>query len=393
MSDALKTPEQIEAALMRQEHRLFYVFLNFLVRRRKFAKDDERRAAATSAFLWRLVAPGSLVTGGVGVTAIVGLFLASQANTLLGQANALLGEQNLKVDQQNALLQTQNQKIEEQNMLSESSRRAGLIFELTAILDRINEEITQQTLDKTQNDAGVRNARILLKDITTGRVVALSRSLRPYRYLNDEGKLEERPLSPERGQLLISLLASGVEMDAIAEQGRFSQADLRGAFLGGANLPKADLQGAFLEEAYLSKADLRGASLEGANLVRAELQEADLQGANLIQANLEEADLQGANFQRVRLREANLREAKLWNADLQGASLFMAILQKVGLFNANLAEADLVLADLAEADLTGASVTAAQLCTAHSLYQARLAASLQAQIQEGCPHLLEDPAK
>lgn len=73
-------------------------------------------------------------------------------------------------------------------------------------------------------------------------------------------------------------------------------AELRGAFLGGAdlfhaNLAGADLRGADLGAAFLSEANLRCADLSGSNLTRADLSEANLCGADLRDAILIEADL------------------------------------------------------------------------------------------------------
>ena len=58
-------------------------------------------------------------------------------------------------------------------------------------------------------------------------------------------------------------------------------ANLRGAYLEGANLRWANLEGAYLEGANLRGANLRGAYLEGANLRGAYLEGANLRGANL----------------------------------------------------------------------------------------------------------------
>ena len=85
-----------------------------------------------------------------------------------------------------------------------------------------------------------------------------------------------------------------------------SDANLRGADLGGANLRGADLGGA----------NLRGADLRGANLGDANLRAADLGGANLGGANLRGANLRGANLRGANLRGADLRGANLGDADL-----------------------------------------------------------------------------
>jgi hypothetical protein len=72
------------------------------------------------------------------------------------------------------------------------------------------------------------------------------------------------------------------------------RADLKGAYLTGANLREADLTGANLEEAYLTGANLRGAYLRGADLTGANLRGADLRGADLTGAYLTGAKLRGA---------------------------------------------------------------------------------------------------
>jgi len=88
-----------------------------------------------------------------------------------------------------------------------------------------------------------------------------------------------------------------------------------------ADLRGADLRGAFLQGANLRGADLQGAVLRGANLQGADLQGAFLRGANLQGANLRGADLQGAFLQHANLQGANLRGAVLRGANLQGAKI------------------------------------------------------------------------
>ncbi|EMA3948538.1 pentapeptide repeat-containing protein [Salmonella enterica] len=88
-------------------------------------------------------------------------------------------------------------------------------------------------------------------------------------------------------------------------------ADLRDAYLLGANLLGADLR----------DANLRDADLCGANLFGADLRDADLCGANLFGADLRDANLRGANLLGADLRDANLRGANLLGADLRDANL------------------------------------------------------------------------
>ncbi len=71
-------------------------------------------------------------------------------------------------------------------------------------------------------------------------------------------------------------------------------ANLRGAYLDGANLDGANLRGAYLRGANLDGAYLRGAYLDGANLRGAYLRGANLDGAYLGGAYLDGANLDGA---------------------------------------------------------------------------------------------------
>ena len=90
-----------------------------------------------------------------------------------------------------------------------------------------------------------------------------------------------------------------------------SEAELRGAYLMGANLRRADLRGADLSEAYLTGANLRGA----------DLRRADLRRANLTKADLRRANLSGAKLNRVDLRGTDLKETDLSGADLDFSCL------------------------------------------------------------------------
>ena len=84
---------------------------------------------------------------------------------------------------------------------------------------------------------------------------------------------------------------------------------------------RADLRNAYLYGADLRNANLRNADLRGANLYGADLSSADLSSANLRAADLRNADLYGADLQGADLQGANLQGANLHNADLQGADL------------------------------------------------------------------------
>jgi len=158
-------------------------------------------------------------------------------------------------------------------------------------------------------------------------------------------------------------------LDPIGPGVDYSNCDLtnRGGFsnrnLAGANLSGADLSFELHAGVILSDADLIGANLFSADLAVADFSRADLTNANLISASLNGADLSFAS-----LIGADLAVANLNGADLIGASLIDADLTDADLSRADLTEADLTGANLFDADLTGADLTNANLnCLNHPI--------------------------
>ena len=251
----------------------------------------------------------------------------------------LLYNQNKLLTQQNLLLQRQNYRLDQQTYLQEADRRSSLIFLMGNLLDAIDQEL--------KTDVGQAGVRDLSPQII-GRVVALSKSLRPYRYLQGDS-LVNREISPERGQLLVSLVNSQIDNSTLQRIFRiadFSFADLKdaalsGEYLSGINLNHADLSGATLDETDLSRADLSGADLSDAVFARANLKEARFRQSILTNAYFESADLTQANFYGASMQSANLAGAKLrqthfTHADLSGANFFGANMIKTGLEQARL---------------------------------------------------------
>jgi Pentapeptide repeats (8 copies) len=96
-------------------------------------------------------------------------------------------------------------------------------------------------------------------------------------------------------------------------------ADLRGAFLAGADFRRANLRGAFLDCANLSRADLADAALDGVDLFSADLALANLASAGLGSAGLRNASFVGADLTNADLAFAeDLSEATFTAANLAG---------------------------------------------------------------------------
>jgi hypothetical protein len=163
--------------------------------------------------------------------------------------------------------------------------------------------------------------------------------------------------------------------------------DLRGADLTDARFEEALLQEAHLEHAnllaaHLEKAELTQAHLEGADLSSAYLQEAHLFGAYLNQAKLSETHFEGAHLQ-----VAHLEEQFFFKTHLEGANLFGAYLQRATFRGTHLKGASLFGTHLEGAR----ELTVEQLAEVKTLREAHLDPSLQEQVQQQYPHLLEEP--
>lgn len=240
----------------------------------------------------------------------------------------ILNLQNNKLDKQNQLLGRQNERLDQQINLEEGSRRSSLVFFMSNIMDRIDDELKDNRSRK-------------LSDGLIGRIVSLSQALRPYRYLeNDE--LTDRQLSPERGQLLFSLINSNLNestYDKIFARANFNFADLReanfsGAYMKGAKLAfsffyKANFDHAFLNDAdlsyaYLEEATFRNTAMDGVDLSHANLRKSYMEGISAKNGNLEMADLREiyleGDFRSCNLEGIIIQEATMANVDLRGCT-------------------------------------------------------------------------
>jgi uncharacterized protein YjbI with pentapeptide repeats len=147
---------------------------------------------------------------------------------------------------------TQNRRIDQQTYLQEADRRASMAASIDEVLNKVDEEL---------KDA--KNKKRELSPLLISRIIALSQSLKPYKYLEGDN-LSEKLISIERGQLLKSLIVCelGINtLDKIFDTANFSYADLSNSNLKGAHLRHANL-----EYADFSNSQMTGVNLIGANL-------------------------------------------------------------------------------------------------------------------------------
>ena len=314
--------ENIEAKLIQQEHRLVAIVRNFISYKNE---KGPKRTAAIHALAWKIVIgflPAAVV-GGVGITAIFGVILANRANDLISEQNRLLNIQS---------------------NLVEGQRRASQIFELTSILDELGRERQNWLISRSPEQQSCYEQRLATgrhpnatnlrppprsplpktppgessqrakfcpnassftpSNATIGRISALSRSLRPYKYLaveaeepNDETnapqELVEDARSPERAQLLIALINADFDTNLLNDSGVvFDYADLSG-------LPITDkkIQYKSLRNAYFEKADLSYSDFSGTDFSNAQFYSATIIGTEFKNAILPNPSaFQDANF-------------------------------------------------------------------------------------------------
>ncbi len=226
------------------------------------------------------------------------ILLDTQTN-LFGKQTKLFGTQVSQIDEQNRLLlrqdsltqqqiaqvKIQNELLDKQTYLSEADRRSSLNFLLGNLLDQINAELK-----------GINSSDRSLSDETIGRIAGLSQSFKPYRYLQVD-TLISKPLSPERGQLLIALVNSNLSKETyekIFESSDFSSAALQGAHLSGSLLSREDFNDVDVLMKYLIRGIPHENEVNWRARARAHLRGANLRDADLSNANLSGADLSGA---------------------------------------------------------------------------------------------------
>lgn len=263
--------------------------------------------------VWRLTRIGTFAI----MAAVAPLFIMAVQTWMLSR-------QNDKLDTQNALLGRQNQRLDQQINLEEGNRRSSLIFFMSNIMDKLDVELRNNPTRK-------------LSDPLIGRIVSLTQSMRPYRYLENDS-LTPRQLSPERGQLLFSLINSDLDKstyDKIFARANFDYADLREANFSEAYLRGAQLAHSSFSNANFNYADLEGADLSGAWLEQATFRNTAMSGINLAGANLRESRMENITMHEGDLSNADLRQIYL-EGDFSGTNLENVKLQNASLVDVNL---------------------------------------------------------
>ncbi|MEO0683739.1 MAG: pentapeptide repeat-containing protein [Cyanobacteria bacterium J06649_11] len=188
----------------------------------------------------------------------------------------LLNQQNRLIKIQNELVAFQNSRINYQTYLQEAERRSSLVFLFSNVMDAIDRELREDVYED--------NLRNLSPQLI-GRIISLSQRLKPYQYL-DADTLISRPLSPERGQLLVNLVESKLDIktyEQIWQKADFSYSDLQAIkFDSTTYLQYANLNRSNFTDAEFFKVNLRSSNLEHSILNTANFSGTDLSYSSLI---------------------------------------------------------------------------------------------------------------
>jgi len=150
--------------------------------------------------------------------------------------------------------------------------------------------------------------------------------------------------SPGRGGQLALLLLAGFWLLPVAAQAGCTDApaprvDWRRCLFDEATLAGRDLSDALLRDASFGRANLQGALLFRVNAQRVKFLDADLAGARLDGADLIDADFSNAKLAGASFKGADLRRAHFFKADLVGADFTGARLDGTDFFDAKLSGA------------------------------------------------------
>lgn len=238
------------------------------------------------------------------IAALAGSALLFQQNQLLRTQIGLMGDQNSRIEEQNRFIQSQ---IE----LGEAQRSTSIVPEIIEIGSLIAQEVAA-----TNTFAGDRPSLAGLSPGLRARIIAATTAARPYRYLRnplteiDEnllmssgllrrtdltasatirqqldmasgnvrfdgeqgGVMTDRPLSPERGQIMALLIYNDLTDFSALNGADFSFAEVRAATMGSSlRFQNASLRFANFDRQLLVGAEFNGAFLEHARFRNANI--------------------------------------------------------------------------------------------------------------------------
>lgn len=206
--------------------------------------------------------------------------LFKSQNDLVEGQNGLMRKQNNLIDKQveyegiqNDLLIIQNERLTQQNQLADAQRRSSFVFMMGNIMDAINEKLN----DPFNED------RLIPVELI-GQVISLSNSLTPYKFIIDSS-LISKPLSPERGMLLIYLLQSELNPDNLNEiikKATFKSSYIENLNLTNKRLDYLDLSNSNIENIQFDYDTIEKITCNSCNIINLRVRNSVINSFNLI---------------------------------------------------------------------------------------------------------------
>jgi len=313
------------------------------------------------------------------ITAFIAAIAALAGSALLFQQNQLLRTQIGLMEDQNARIAEQNRFIEAQIELGEAQRSTSIVPEILEIGALVGTEVERLRA------SGTAEPRITdLSAALRSRLLAAAAAARPYRYLRtpllalddqtimssgllrrsdlpasakvrqkleqagstaqfvgeQRGVMSDRPVSPERGQLIAILLGSGL---------------IDFTDLGGIDLSFAEVRGLQPGAVVFGFTNLRFADFDQETLIGF-----DFDGSYLEHARFRNARISGTRFSTLGLKmltgdDTMVRGAELAGTDFSGARLDSVTFQGSRGFGIFFDNAVIHQVDFKAADLSGST--------------------------------------
>ncbi len=219
------------------------------------------------------------------------LKMDSIQGALINSQNFLFEEQNKLIEKQSDLLIEQNERLKQQNFLQEASRRNSSAILLSNVIDGINNDLESDYQKNSIRD---------LSPQTIASIIAIANQFKPYKYFENDD-LIENPLSPERGQLLIFLYESNLDIATY---------DI---IFGKANFAYSDVKNSVFQKAYF-----KNARLEGSNFSESKIYHSNFAGTNLEDADFSDSEVFFSNFDFSRFFGVKVSGTKLLKPHFRG---------------------------------------------------------------------------
>ncbi|MEL7099674.1 MAG: pentapeptide repeat-containing protein [Pseudomonadota bacterium] len=353
---------------------------------------------------------GSLTALIAAMAALAGTALLFRQNVLLQEQAVLFAEQNLRIDNQ---IQLATYDVQ----LAEAARNAQLAVEITALAGLLGDKVNAAQTEQTPGSVPILDP---FADIDLGLVMRLtsaSRATKPYRFLEtglrpeDQGaviraamerrrddlpktferlggifgfdgpppapgavRLNDRPASPERGQLFQAMTTAGLRA---FERFNLFGLDLSYAYAPGLNLFATSFQGGQLSYADLTFAQIFESDFAGSFMFNARLRSTNIRDTNfgtvpgaainppfskdepfylttLSGADFSDATIRRSRFAGVNGLAMNFDGAVLMDVDFTDASISASTFRGAVLLRADFKGADLRFVDFDQAYVIGA---------------------------------------